>query len=476
MRRTTAGLLALLAFLAFATPALAGAAAKFLPTGNRPGLAKVQKRGKLAVSRTGDQLRIKAYVPAKRNGVNGVEIHEVMRPAAPGRAERSEIKEAAKSFDLAAEIAVDQTWRRDLGADHMLKGALKRIGEDGRTDEVTVFERGIDGMARSLRVDTGPKRDRWTEYQDPRSQEAARRRIAGGTIGLGTTIQADKQGLKIRSIIPRSAAARAGLRKGDRPLSVDGQKLTAENWQKVMASKGEQPFRLDYVRKGETRTTTVTRAEMRWPLQAQRTREGMAVIRFNDGFTRGIAQEVHDALVKMDGKGPLKGIVLDLRNNGGGLVDEAQTLLNNLVEQGGLGVYKYGDGRKAVIEADGTARFGKVPVAVLINGGSASMGEHVPNVLKGLAATRRVVILGEPTYGKGLMQSTYNLPRGAFKISNATFANGNEVSTQGNPVRPDVSKADAIQRQKAKQPGKKVVDPVMREAIDQLARMQTPAR
>ena len=76
---------------------------------------------------------------------------------------------------------------------------------------------------------------------------------------------------------------------------------------------------------------------------------------------------------------------------------------------------------------------GMSPLAVLIDGGSASMGEHVPNVLKSLAGERGVVILGEKTYGKGLMQSTFELPRGAFKISNATFNNGKRRDHPGQP-------------------------------------------
>jgi C-terminal processing protease CtpA/Prc len=94
-------------------------------------------------------------------------------------------------------------------------------------------------------------------------------------------------------------------------------------------------------------------------------------------------------------------------------------------------------------------------------------------VLKSVAAERGVVILGEKTYGKGLMQSTYELPRGALKISNATFNDGNLETTQANPVVPDIDKAEAIRRQKEANPGKRVVDPVLKQALAELDRMAT---
>ena len=182
------------------------------------------------------------------------------------------------------------------------------------------------------------------------------------------------------------------------------------------------------------------------------------------------------ALIGIEKRGPLRGIVLDLRGNGGGLVREAQALLDDLVASGNLGVYLYGDGKRDDYQASGKARFGDVPLAVLIDGDSASMGEHVPNVLKSLAGERGVVILGEPTFGKGLMQTTYELPRGALKLSNATFNNGELESTQGNPVAPDIDKAEAIRRQKAANPGKRVVDPVLKQALVELDRMAAERR
>jgi carboxyl-terminal processing protease len=210
---------------------------------------------------------------------------------------------------------------------------------------------------------------------------------------------------------------------------------------------------------------------MRYPVRAQRTRTGMAVVRFNDGFTDGVAKEIREALIGLEKRGPLRGIVIDLRGNGGGLVREAQALLDDLVASGNLGVYLYGNGKSDEYEASGKARFGDVPLAVLIDGDSASMGEHVPNVLKSLAGERGVIILGEKTYGKGLMQSTFDLPRGALKISNATFNNGKRETTQGNPVTPDIDTAEAIRRQKAANPGRRVVDPVLKQALVELDRM-----
>ncbi len=472
MRKVSWFVLVVALLWGLAAPALAGRA-RFIPTKGRPGLAKIQKRGKLRVRRQGNKIKVKAYVPAVRGGVEGLEIREVERKAAPQAPDQAEVQAAAESFDKAVDIATEQTWRKDLGPADFYRGALARMRSKRVLDEVTAFERATDGVARSLRADSGPRRDKWTRYLDPDAYAEWQADLDGSTIGLGvqTKVKKGTRGLTITRVTPKSAAAKAGLRKGDRPISIDGVKLTQKNWLDVLRSKGDKPFQLVYDRKGEQRTVSVKRQTMRWPVLAQRTRSGMGVIRFNDGFTDGIAKEIRQALTGLEKRGPLRGIVLDLRGNGGGLVREAQALLDDLVASGNLGVYLYGNGKRDDYQASGKAPFGDLPLAVLIDGDSASMGEHVPNVLKSLADERAVILLGEKSYGKGLMQSTFDLPRGAFKISNATFNNGKLETTQDNPVVPDIDKAEAIRRQKEANPGKRVVDPVLKQALVELERM-----
>ncbi|HEU5059200.1 MAG TPA: PDZ domain-containing protein, partial [Kofleriaceae bacterium] len=308
-----------------ATTAWAGAR-RFIPVRGKPGLAKVQKRGKLTVARTGKRIKVRALIPATRKGVPGVEVAEIERDAAAREPAAGEVKAAGQSFEKAVEIAIDNTWRKDLTVRDFYRGALRRIRSKRVLDEVVVFDSALDGVARSLRADSGPTRDKWTRYLDPDAYAEWQADVNGTAIGLGVLTRTAKgKGLVITRVTPRSAAARAGLRKGDRPISADGVKLTPKNWIEVLKSKGDKPFELTYQRGDQRTTVKVARASIRYPVRAQRTRTGMGVIRFSaDGFTDGVAKEIAEALTNLEKRGPLRGIVIDLRGNGGGLVSEAQ--------------------------------------------------------------------------------------------------------------------------------------------------------
>jgi carboxyl-terminal processing protease len=457
--------LAVLALLLGGAVAFAAPAKRFLPTEGRPGLARVEERGKLAVRRAGGALRIKAYVPATRDGVAGVEVHEVVRPArAPS--DPAEADAFARSFATALDRAVDLRWRRDLGVAHMYRGALRAIAAGRLLDEVGAFERALRGLAGSLRSESGATRDLWTTYVDARTLAEQH-----GPRGVGLRLAVGERDVVVRHIRPDSAAARVGLRRGDRLRTIAGRRVDPRRVEQQLRARDDRPFDLGIERGGVHRVVRIRREELfAWPLRAARTREGMAVLRFNDGFPPGMTAEIQQALVRLGERGPLRGIVLDLRGNPGGHVAEGEALLDELVERGTLYTTEDGAGRRAETSARGGATYGTLPIAVLVDRDTRSLGEIVAVALRG-AARGRVVVVGEPSYGKGLVQDTHLLPRGALVLTTGLVRNAAGRTPQATGVIPDIDKATASARQAARHPGRRVVDPVLREALDQLVRL-----
>ena len=174
MRSVTRFVIVVALLWGLAAPAAAGAR-RFIPTEGRPGLAKVQKRGKLKVSRKGNKIRVRAFIPATRKGVPGVEVAEFERDAAPQAPDAAEIAAAGESFEKAVEIAADQTWRKDLGPRDFYRGALSRIRSKKTLDEVAVYDHALDGVwAQPARRQRSQPRQ-----VDPLPRSGGLRRLAG---------------------------------------------------------------------------------------------------------------------------------------------------------------------------------------------------------------------------------------------------------------------------------------------------------
>ncbi len=433
--------------------------------------------GPISVSRVAGpggaaRLRVRMYEPATRKGIEGALVHEVELTAG-GQADPTEIAAAGRSLEQAIAVIQKDAWRQ-VGARHLFRGALKSLRAAKRKgaalDEVTAIERATDGLVGSLRVDeVGPTFDMWTHFIDPLTDAEDQR--PGDPLGLDTTM--GFQPLVLARVGEGGAAARAGLRKGDRLTSIDGIRLTGENYWATLQSRGELPFRLRYVRDGKRRTAVLRRepAPAR-PLAVERTPEGVAVVRF-ELFSFGIARQIKKALVALERDGPLRGLVLDLRGNRGGGVPEGMGLLRQLVARGSLGIYNYGDGTRKVERASGRARFAGRPIVVLVDGATFSMGEHIPHVLRERAEATGApfAIVGGATPGKSFVQWTTSLERGALKLSMGEATDGKGRSIHGTGVVPDIDEAEAVRRQIAAHPGVTIEEAVRLEGIAMVDRM-----
>ena len=287
-------------------------------------------------------------------------------------------------------------------------------------DPQQLTEGAIRGLLKEL--------DPYTEYIPESSKADLQFMTTGEYAGIGAVIQKAGDYAQIVQLYENTPALHAGLKAGDTLLMIDHFSLKGVSVTEVSNRlKGKEGSKLTltihrpYV-EGEQKLE-VTRARIQIPSVAYSTRLPGDVAYVNlAGFTTGCAEEIRQAIEKIRTTGePLRGIVLDLRGNTGGLLNEAVALTSLFVASGTkVADVKGRSGSQAnPLYAEGEAPYRDLPLAVLVNRESASSSEVVAGALQDLD---RAVIIGEQTFGKGLVQTTRPLPHGGiFKITTAKY-------------------------------------------------------
>ncbi len=233
--------------------------------------------------------------------------------------------------------------------------------------------------------------------------------------GIGVTIVQHRDGVYIQSAVENTPAARLGLRYGDRILEVDGK--DAREWQSEQVSKQVRGGR------GEPVTIKVDRAGSEAPLYFTIVRESVPLPSIRDaymirpgtgyiGLTRGFQhtsdEELREALNKLKGQG-MHQLVLDLRGNPGGLLDQAIDVSSEFLPRGEVVVSVRGRSEytEPIVYKSSGAEPEDVPIVVLINRGTASASEIVAGAIQDHG---RGLIVGETSFGKGLVQRVFQLP------------------------------------------------------------------
>lgn len=267
----------------------------------------------------------------------------------------------------------------------------------------------IDGMMRTL--------DPHTNFLSPEDYEDMRERQQASFYGLGILVSMRDGDLTVISPIEGTPAWRLGLRAGDVISAIEGEptnKMTIdEAINKLKGPKGTQ-VHITIVRRGlgEPMQLEVTRAEIpqNTVRYAYMMTPDVGYIRLTD-FTRSSYREMKDAIDKLQKEG-MKKLLLDLRSNGGGLLDQTVSISGLFVPSGSLIVETRGrlpDSRQR-FEAEADHPPIDLPLVVLVNNGTASASE----ILSGAIQDHDVgLVAGTPTWGKGLVQTVYNLSYGA---------------------------------------------------------------
>lgn len=306
---------------------------------------------------------------------------------------------------------------------------------DQPVDDVKLMEGAINGMLQTLDVglnyyETAEGLKQRDEYLNGRDYE-----------GIGAYVDLDGEYLTIISPIKDSPAAKAGLRPGDMVIAINGQDMTGvspeEAREQVMGPAGTD-VTLTILRKGEERSfdVIITRARIVTPLVEYEMRDdGIAYVQLNT-FGDTADEELRKALEEMIAQNP-KGLILDLRYNGGGYLYQGIAVASEFLPADQMIVYeKYGDGHTEENKSIGNGLAVDIPMVVLVNEGSASASEIVAGALQDYG---RAKLVGVTTYGKGSVQSLNPLSnQGAVGITKAQWLTPNQRLIEDVGLSPDV--------------------------------------
>jgi carboxyl-terminal processing protease len=292
-----------------------------------------------------------------------------------------------------------------------LTSALSLVNQnfaDPISTEKAIYQGAVPGMLRTL--------DPHSSFLDPNEYLDMQRKQRAQYYGIGMLISMDGPKVVAMEPFPGSPAWKADLRRGDVIVAIDGKDVTGKDSGAVAdmlrGPRGTQ-VRVGVRREGaaEPVTLTVTRGEIETSLvDAFWYKPGIAYLKVTSFEAQNVAKDVEAALQKLD-ESKIQGLILDLRENRGGLVTEAVSLAGRFLRDGQVVVSHRGRAeREQVFKAHANAAAQKYPIVVLVNGNSASASEIVSGALQD---HDRAIILGETTFGKGLVQAQFPVDQGA---------------------------------------------------------------
>ncbi len=341
---------------------------------------------------------------------------------------------------------------------------VRRNYVDAPSDK-ELIEAALSGMMSSL--------DPHSSYLPPKNFEDMQVETKGEFGGLGIEVTMENGLVKVIAPIDETPASRADMRPNDLISELDGKPilgLTLSQAVELMRGEKGKPITLTVLREGEDEPLEITIVRDIIRIRAVRTRvEGpqnnIAYIRlttFNAQTTRNLKKAFNQLPAEI-GKDKLAGYIIDLRNNPGGLLREAISVSDTMLDRGEIVSTR---GRNGDDSSRYSAKRGDMarglPVIVMINGGSASASEIVAGALQD---HHRAVILGTQSFGKGSVQSIVPLPNsGALRMTTARYFTPSGRSIQAKGITPDIIAEQEIPDDLKRRKGRRESD--LRGALD----------
>ena len=308
----------------------------------------------------------------------------------------------------------------------------------------TLVENALDGMLAGL--------DPHSAYMNRKQYHEMEVQTSGQFGGLGIEVTEDNGLIRVISPIDDTPASRAGIKAGDIITAIDGKTvegLPLADAVRRMRGKVNTPITLTIKRQGIAKPVVVTMDREIIHIQVVKDRmepHDIGYIRlsqFTEGADAGIRKAI--AALKKQGHGKLRAVILDLRDNPGGLLEQAVAVAGDFIGHGEIvstrGRHKSDSQRW---DAPGHDLIPGVPMVVLINNGSASSSEIVSGALQD---HRRAILMGERSFGKGSVQTVMPLPGGgAMRLTTARYYTPSGRSIQDLGIAPDIRVAETYQK------------------------------
>jgi carboxyl-terminal processing protease len=316
------------------------------------------------------------------------------------------------------------------------------------------YYRKVDGdelLDKSLGAAVKSLDDRFSNYFSPKDYSSFQEATEGQFEGVGMTVDQSARGLRVLTVYDGSPAAKGGIKPGDLITAVNGRSLAGASSEASTARiKGPAgtAVTLTVETDKKPRDIKLKRAEVDIPVvESTMEKAGgkkVAHVRLA-GFTSGAHGEVSRAVRKGIDKGA-KAVVLDLRDNGGGLLNEAVLISSIFIPDGKIVSTKGRNRPEHTYDATGGAISGKIPVVVLVNRQSASASEIVTGALQD---RKRATVVGTRTFGKGVFQEIEQLSNGGaldITVGQYFLPSGRNIGgagvKQGSGIDPDIKAQD----------------------------------